>query len=130
MKKLFEEFGIVMRLKNPGKGGFPLLSWTEKKEGLFVKGTMLVTNPLYESGLEKGDQVLEIDGESIKTSSDFDRDWELETIHSIKYLQNGLIYTGNFTIKQDSAYELLLSEVSGKTPSPDQLEKRISWLNQ
>nr|WKN39671.1 M61 family peptidase [Tunicatimonas sp. TK19036] len=125
---LLQEFGVVMHLQNPDSAGFPALVWEERTEGLFVKGFMLRSNPLYESGLERGDQVLTIDGKPIATEVDFNRDWELGSTHTITYRQNGLEQQGNFTIEPDPTYELVLMEDTGETPSEEQLKKRAAWL--
>ncbi|MEQ9380486.1 MAG: M61 family peptidase [Imperialibacter sp.] len=127
---LLQEFGIIMQLKNPGKAGFPGLAWEEKEEGLYVKSPMLKSNPLYESGLERGNLVLTIDGEPVNSAADFERTWDMGSTHNITYRQNGLEQKGSFTIRQDPTYELVLMEDKGKTPSEKQLQKRAAWLEE
>lgn len=125
---MFREFGIVMQPMAPGKAGFPGLSWQESENGLFVAGPMVRSNPLYESGLERGDLVLEIDGKTIRTEADFDRDWPLNSTHTIRYRQNGIEYTDEFTTRSDPTLELVLMEDRGSSPNEGQLRNREAWL--
>ncbi len=127
---LLKQFGVTMRLRNPNKAGFPSFALTDKDGDIIVRNTMLRSNPLYESGLEQGDKILEVDGQPLTSAADFDRDWEIGSSHTIKYVQNGLEHAGTFTIIQDPSFEVMLAEDAGSTPSEEQLARRNAWLGE
>ncbi len=62
---LFAEFGIKMSLQNPGSAYFgnPKLD----DEG-YVQSTILRGTAFYEAGIEKGDQILTMNGREISTA--------------------------------------------------------------
>ena len=125
---LFERAGIVYRKKEEGKsyiGRVRLKSDGEIRDNV-IKGT-----PLYEAGLERGDEILKIGNRKIKKQGDIDK--VLERYNSgdtvkITYLQRGEAKTSTITFASDPTMELKLLEDIDEKPSKKQLKFREAWL--
>lgn len=124
---LFAEFGIKMSLQNPGSAYFgnPKLD----DEG-YVQSTILRGTAFYEAGIEKGDQILTMNGREISTTSDLNRvinSLEIGKEYTVTYKQFGKEKTGTFTTVQDP--RITLSYLSNDKLKKAVIKRRNRWLH-
>ena len=102
------------------------------KEAIISRNTIIGT-PLYDAGLDRGDQVIAID--RLKITSE--RRWE-DAIGryepgdtaTIRFLQRGVERSEEITFEADPAVEVVTFEAAGRNPSAEQLAFREAWLGQ
>jgi predicted metalloprotease with PDZ domain len=125
---LFERAGIVFAKKDEGKaymGRVRLNSDGELRDNV-IKGT-----PLYEAGLERGDEIIKIGNRKIKKQKDIEKALKRympgDTV-KITYLQRGEAKTSSLTFAEDPTIELKTLESMDEKPSKKQLKFREAWL--
>lgn len=127
MASLLRPYGFEVAPARGDTVGFYGLRLREDGEELQVDGTIYRNNPLYVTGLEKGDHILQLNGRPVATQAA----WEeavsrLETgqVYSLTYRQNGREITEEFTARPDPRLSVKLSE----NPSDEMLARRRAWL--
>ena len=125
LEALFEHAGVQYALQNPNKAGFYGMRLNDEGGKVQISNKVLMSNPLYEAGLESGDVIVSIDDTPLTTRGDFDRDWQLGSTHTVTYEQNGMMHEGEFTVVEDITIALSYEE----DISEQQAQARLSWLD-
>ncbi|RED97065.1 M61 family metallopeptidase [Marinoscillum furvescens] len=125
-EQLFADFGIKLSLKNPNSAYFanPKLS----REGV-VQSTVLRGTAFYDAGIEKGDQIISVDGREVTNTADLNRTintLQVGQTYTIEYIQLGEIKTGNFTARQDP--RITLSFLPEEQLKKRVIKRRAEWL--
>ncbi|WP_421889905.1 M61 family metallopeptidase [Marinoscillum sp.] len=123
---LFAEFGIKMSLQNPGSAYFgnPKLD-----DDGYVQSTILRGTAFYEAGIEKGDQILSMNGREVSTTSDLNRvinSLEIGKEYPVTYKQFGEEKTATFTTVQDP--RITLSYLPNNQLKKAVVKRRNRWL--
>ncbi len=128
-KALLANMGVTVETQNPGKLDFANLRVRFQKEGIEIQGNILENNSLYEAGLNRGDKIVAIDNQIIKSIDEYNAMLEKLKIgktYSIVFEQNGIMQTSKFTAKEDPAMSVKIDEKAAASA----LKKRRDWLKQ
>lgn len=127
MQALFADMGVTIRKKNPGKADFANIKLDYKEAGAIVNVPILKNTSLYQAGLNRGDKILEINNQAVKSTAEFDKIVASITAGKscdITFVQNGITQSLKFTVLEDPTLELLLQE----KPADAVLKRRNDWL--
>jgi predicted metalloprotease with PDZ domain len=134
LRALLEDFGLALRPRDPGQSDLTGLKLSfGEAEGATVAQPILVNHSLYAAGLNQGDQLLGLNGQSIDSPAAFEAavaGWEQGSRHEVRYQQNGKEETGSFVLQAASSLEVQLLEATGEALSPAVRARREAWLKQ
>lgn len=128
LKKLFAGVGLELRLKNPGQA-LPRLSWQVSDGKARLLSRITETDPAYHIGLNQGDYLLSIDGQSVLEMEGDSFPFEVGRGYLLSFEQRGKVYSGEIIPVQNPAVELVLMEETGEAPSEEVLRRRARWLS-
>lgn len=127
---LLEQAGIVIRPSNPmaawaGSVRFPATG------APIIPGALAPGTPLYEAGLDRGDQLVSVGGKAIAGPAD----WTAAVAAArpgdaveIRFLQRGVEKTTTLTFAADPSFALMRGEAGGGAITPEQQAFRDAWL--
>ena len=121
---LLEPFGIDVVLQNPNQPWTSSVKFVEEEQGLQVESTIRQGQPLYEAGLNKGDIILQLNGESVESAEAFTASLSVGETYTLTYLQNGVEMTGSLKTVQHPVIKFTLME----NPSEAQKARLESWM--
>lgn len=124
MKALLSEVGIEMALAQPNK--VSLGEATVNDKGI-VSGKMISGTPLYEAGLDLGDQIISINKTTLSDTASFVSilsSLPLKKAFEITYNQMGIIKSGTFVTTPSREIILTFST----KPSESEVESQKLWL--
>ncbi|WP_343527099.1 PDZ domain-containing protein [Sphingomonas sp.] len=129
---LLAQAGLTLRLAHPGTawtGGSP----TDGKDGLTIGFQPAPDTPLYDAGIDKGDQIVSIDGQTPGGA----QQWiAMLAAHApgdrlpIVYRQRGIERHATLTLAADPAQEIVPDERLGRTLTTAQIAFRRKWLGE
>ncbi|HJO67517.1 MAG TPA: PDZ domain-containing protein, partial [Sphingomonas sanguinis] len=127
---LLAQAGLTLRAARPGKawaGPSPIKSDT----GLSLATPTAPGTPFYEAGLDKGDQIVSVDGTPMTTPEAWaaliDRHAPGDRL-AIVYRQRGGERSGTLTLAADPMMEIVRNEGLGQALTPEQTRFRQAWL--
>ncbi|MDX1941674.1 MAG: site-2 protease family protein [Saprospiraceae bacterium] len=126
-KTLLSNMGVSTELRNPGKPDFINLRTSFNKDGIEIRDNVLENNSLYEAGLNRGDKIVAIDNQIIKSEEDYNNiitKLKIGKSYSIVFEQNSVMQTSKFTVKEDPAMSTAIDEKASANAS----RKRGDWL--
>ena len=128
---LLEQAGIVLRPRNPnsawaGPGRLQVADKVVRLAGGTAPGT-----PLYEAGLDRGDEIVSLGDTDLDSEADWDR--VLQGLKPgdavlIVFIQRGIERRAELRLASDPSIELVRLEAAGGSPTPAQLAFREAWL--
>ncbi|RYF85900.1 MAG: M61 family peptidase, partial [Chitinophagaceae bacterium] len=128
---LLSNAGLVLRKANPGKAFSGLGRVTVEGNKAVISST-LKGSPAYLAGLDVGDVLLRVAGETIKTQADLTA---VTVAHKpgdkiqVTYTHRGISYNTDIILSEDPALEIVTMENAGQTPNATMLDFRNKWLN-
>jgi predicted metalloprotease with PDZ domain len=130
-EKLFARMGLLLRKAQPGVAtlGQFRLNWQEGK-GVVAAPTQVGT-PIYEAGVDAGDELVSIDGRELKSDDDLRAAREGKKPGdsvTIVYDQRGERKTRSVKLVETPNLELVKYEKAGLTATPEMLKLREEWL--
>lgn len=140
---LLDKAGLVLQKAAPGKGwAGPLFAQQSRNrsgqakvttdEGVTIQSSTMMGTPVYKAGLDAGDIILKVDGNSIKDAQAFG-DIVAAKKPGDKMVVNYKNRTGDhettITLEESPAFEVVTYEKAGKTPSKEQTDFRNNWLS-
>ncbi len=132
-KELLSNAGFLLRKTYPNKA---VLEFGRDKLQ-FTNGTAIVTrntttgSPLYQSGIDRGDVITEIDGHPVENEDYWDAflsEHQPGDRVNISYLARGKHYTTTITLASNPAMELVPFEDAGMKVSKSMREFRDKWF--
>jgi predicted metalloprotease with PDZ domain len=132
-QNLLARAGFVLRPARPGRAWIGDLRVEERGAALRVVTAPSIGSPAYQAGLAQDDEVREIDGRAVRSSSeladavDQRRPGDRMTIGYVD--RTGAAQTATVVVQEDPAMELLPAEGSGGTLTDAQRAFRRAWLN-
>jgi S1-C subfamily serine protease len=127
VQALFADMGATVRSANTGKIDFASLRFSFSEQGAEISQPVLKNTSLYQAGLNRGDKILEINSQSIKSAANLKIVTDKIKIGSditIKFIQNGVTQTSQCVAKEDPSLEILLQE----KPSDAAMKRQKEWL--
>lgn len=127
VQALFADMGATVRSANTGKIDFASLRFSFSEQGAEISQPVLKNTSLYQAGLNRGDKILQINGQSIKSAANLKIVTDKIKIGSditIKFIQNGVTQTSQCVAKEDPSLEILLQE----KPSDAAMKRQKEWL--
>jgi predicted metalloprotease with PDZ domain len=130
-EKLLSNAGLLLRRANVGQASLGPVSLDFEGKAALVKTNTIIGSPLYEAGLDRGDQILAIDRlkihspEQWKNAMDRFDPGDTATIH---YIQRGVTRSAEIAFAEDGELEVVTYEASDMDVSEAQLSFRIDWL--
>lgn len=131
-RTLLARAGFLLRPARPGQGwlGAPL---ADAAAGAVVAAGPLIGSPLYEAGLERGDQILALGDLEAPTAgqvTDLATSSTPGTRVQIRFLQNGVETRSEVVFSEDPAVEVVPYEAAGQPLSPEARAFRAAWLGE
>ena len=127
---LLAQAGLTLRVANPG-AAWAGVGVTLGDSGLTLAKASAPGTPFYDAGLDKGDQIVSVDGRSVTTPED----WAARLgRHApgdhmpITYRQRGRERSGTLTLIADPTLEIVPNEKLGTALTPVQVRFRHAWL--
>ena len=124
MKALLAKFGVALKLEHPQKTQASHLRFSISNEGATLNSKILKSHPIYSTGIERGDLLLEINGQKVKEIKSISDYFVIGKTYTLKYLQNEKEEMGSFIAQQDVSMTTSLVK-KGKKKNRKRREK---WL--
>jgi predicted metalloprotease with PDZ domain len=129
---LLANAGMQLRLANAGSTWAGPVSFDVDGKDVIIAGNTIMATPLYEAGLDRGDQVLAVDRLRITSQQRWDNAlsrYEPGETATIRFLQRGVEKTADITFEEDPTVEVISYEAAGQDVSRDQRAFRDAWLD-
>jgi predicted metalloprotease with PDZ domain len=128
---LFATVGFLFRPVRPDAVWLGDVTFSATAKGVTVASAVLIGQPLYGAGVERGDLITMLDGHAIRSAAGIDSVLALhiagDTLE-LRFESRGVLASGRAVLTHDSSMELVLMETAGATPSPEALTARRRWL--
>ncbi len=132
-KALLANAGMLLCPKNPDQATAGPVSLKFDGKSALIRHNTIIGSPLYEAGLDRGDEILSIDRLTINNQSQWDhavKRYKPGESASISYIQRGITREATLNFTQDKTLEVVTYESGGLTPGESQLAFRRAWLGQ
>ena len=130
-ESLLANAGLLLRKANGGEASVGRVRLNfEGREALITNNT-LIGSPLYEAGLDRGDQILALDRLHIESQGHWDdavQRYQPGDTATIRYLQRGIERSAEIRFEEDQQLEVVSYESADREVSEAQLAFRRSWL--
>ncbi len=130
-ESLLANAGMLLRLANAGDASAGPVSFEFEGKAALIAGNTIIGSPLYDAGLDRGDQVLAIDRLKIHSQEQWDDalgrydPGDTATIH---YRQRGIERTAELRFAEDNELEVVTYEAADMEVSKAQLAFRTDWI--
>ncbi|WNO52648.1 M61 family metallopeptidase [Stakelama saccharophila] len=128
---LLAQAGLTLRRRNPDKGWLGADRLAESDGIVRLDAIPAPKSPLYEAGLDRGDAIISIDGQSIDSVETWDRTLANvrpgASIHVVYSNRSGR-HSADLTAMPDPTLTIVRNEMTGKPLSTKQLAFRTAWL--
>jgi predicted metalloprotease with PDZ domain len=124
---------MLLRKANEGSASVGAVTLEFEGKAAIVEDTTIIGSPLYEAGLDRGDQILAIDRLKIESPGQWDhaiRRYEPGETATIRFIQRGIERTAELTFEEDKTLEVVTYESADMDVSRTQLAFRRSWLGE
>ncbi len=132
-ESLLANAGLLLRKANAGKATVGPVSLKFDGKAAIIEENTIIGSPLYEAGLDRGDQILAIDRlkiESEKRWNNAVRRYEPGDTAKIRYIQRGIERSAELRFDEDHKLEIVTYESASRDVSWSQLAFRRSWLGE
>jgi predicted metalloprotease with PDZ domain len=132
-ESLLANAGLLLRRANPGSASVGPVSLAFEGKAALIEGNTIIGSPLYEAGLDRGDQILAIDRLKIESPKQWDHAmgrYEPGDIATIRYIQRGIERTAELTFDEDTELEVVTYESAGMNTRRAQRRFRRNWLGE
>ncbi|MGE0100979.1 MAG: M61 family metallopeptidase [Blastocatellales bacterium] len=127
---LLARAGYELRKTNPGRVWLDAQLQSQGGRLVIARPTMM-NGPLYQAGLDRGDAILKVDGQSVGSSSDFQKMLEGhkpgDTI-ALEVSQRGATRTVQLRLSEDPQLAIVAFEDAGREVTPEIRKFREEWL--
>ncbi len=128
---LLARAGLRLRLKNAGAAWAGVSGLEVEGDVVRLQGNTFVGTPLYQAGLDRGDEIVSLGSAAIDSTEDWEtalkryRPGDRAEIH---FIQRGRERRSTIVFAEDPSVEVVSFETAGLTPSAAQLAFREAWL--
>jgi predicted metalloprotease with PDZ domain len=130
-KALLENAGMLLRKANEGDATLGPVSFDFDGKAAIISSNTIIGSPLYEAGLDRGDEILAIDRLKIDNENNWKKAlgrFEPGQTATIRYLQRGSEKSSEITFDEDQTLEVVTFDAANLETSPGQLKFRANWL--
>ena len=128
---LLEQAGVVLRLAHAGDAWLGDTEVESEGDAVRIASNTAPGSPLYDAGLDRGDEIIRLDRLDIDSKDDWDqaiaRHTPGETVR-IAFDRRGEPREADITFAENPALETVSFESAGRTPSRAQRAFRLAWL--
>jgi predicted metalloprotease with PDZ domain len=127
-ERLLAPAGFLVRRAQPGK---PWAGPVSDRDGKVVVGQTLVGSPLYQAGLDAGDQIVSLDGRPVGSVAEYNAAAAAKPLGTpmvIEYQQPGRNLRATVTFTEMPNVEVVPFEAAGRELTPAMRAFRASWL--
>jgi len=128
---LLANAGMLLRRKNPGDAALGHVQLEFEGKDAYISSNTEIGSPLYNAGLDRGDQIMRIDRLKIRNQKNWERAlrrYDPGDTATIRYLQRGLEQSAKITFIEDPELEVVTYEAADENVSEEQLAFRLAWL--
>ncbi|AIZ63413.1 peptidase M61 [Hymenobacter sp. DG25B] len=124
--------GMVVRKAHAGQATLGNSGLRFDNKVLTISSATFRNDALYNAGLDRGDQLLKLDGKELKDQKTFDKLLSKHKPGDVVQLEarsRGQVRTVPVTLQEDIELEVVTLEKAGQQPTPEQLAFRAAWLD-
>ncbi len=128
---LLANAGMLLRKVNEGDATLGPVSFEFDGKAAIISSNTIIASPLYEAGLDRGDEVLAIDRLKIDNETQWDDTvgrYEPGDTATIRYMQRGVERLAEIRFDEDGKLEVVTFESADMQVSADQLAFRSAWM--
>lgn len=128
---LLDRAGLILRKRNAGAPYLGAASFDEEDGALVLSANTIVDTPLYEAGLDRGDEILRIGETEIDSEEDYDAAVARLSpgeATEIFYRSRDGERRATLTAAEDWRLEIVTYESAGRDLTPAQADFRAAWL--
>jgi predicted metalloprotease with PDZ domain len=129
---LVKAAGLELRKAHPGKAWVGALRMESAGEGVKLGDVSLMGSPLYNAGLEMGDEITQCDGKAVKKADEFQTCIGKHAVGeqlSVEYISRGGTKKATVTVAEDPAIEIVTFEKAGRPVGEAEKAFRAAWLS-
>ena len=130
-ESLLANAGMLLRSANAGDAWAGPVSFEFEGRDAIIGANTIIGTPLYEAGLDRGDQVIAVDRLKITNQGRWDtalRRHEPGETATIRFMQRGMEKTAEITFEADPTVEIVTYESVDRDVTDQQLAFREAWL--
>jgi len=132
-ESLLTNAGMLLRKANEGDASVGPVSLEFEGKAALIEDNTIIGSPLYNAGLDRGDQIIAIDRLKIDNQEHWDHAMERyepgETA-TIRFIQRGTERTAELTFDEHSKLEVVTYESADMDVSDAQLAFRRNWIGE
>ncbi len=126
---LLEQAGLTLKKKNEGDAWLGPVRLEKNGEAVMLAGNTTIASPLYEAGLDRGDEIVRVGRFQIDSQDDWDATLDRhepgDTVE-IAYIQRGAERSADITFAEDETMEIVLDDDASRR----QTSFREAWLGE
>ena len=130
--RLLEHAGLVLRKRAPGRAWWGNVRLVFLDDGVSIMAAVPFGSPLYVAGIERGDLVVSLDGETDVRSAPrlarFLTSKRPGDRVTVEFMRRGILTTATIVLEEDPRLELLPIETIGGRLTDGQRAFRAGWL--
>ncbi|MDC1437086.1 M61 family peptidase [Gammaproteobacteria bacterium] len=130
-ESLLANAGLLLRKANGETASLGQVNLAFEGTAAHIESNTIIGSPLYIAGLDRGDQILNIDRLKIESQEQWGNAisrYEPGDTATISYLQRGIARSAEITFIEDFELEVVTYETANMEISSEQLTFRRSWL--
>jgi predicted metalloprotease with PDZ domain len=132
-ESLLANAGLLLRKANEGAASVGRVSLEFEGWAAMIENNTIIGSPLYEAGLDRGDQILAIDRLKIQSPKQWDHAmgrYEPGDTATIHFIQRGIERTAELTFDEDNELEVVTYESADMDIRRAQRNFRRRWLGE
>ena len=132
-ESLLANAGMLLRKANEGDASAGPVSLEFEGKAALIEDNTIIGSPLYNAGLDRGDQILGIDRLKIDNQGHWDHAmerYEPGDTATIRFIQRGTERTAELIFDEDNKLEVVTYESADMDVSDAQLAFRRSWIGE
>ena len=130
-EELFDQFGLKLIKKNPGRPGLDLVRFKFEGDTATLISSPMEGSGLYDAGVNRGDLILGIDGQPVTSYPELNFIIGTRKIGdelSVDYVHHGKLKKGTFKVKEDAQLTLIPKERFSIKVNEEEVSRKINWL--
>jgi len=130
-RALLDRAGLVLQPVHPDTATLGPVSFTFDGKDAIIGSNTIIGSPLYDAGLDRGDQILAVDRLKITSQARWDNAlsrYQPGDTATIRYLQRGTERSAEIRFVSDPSLEIVPVESTGTDPTAAQQAFRQAWL--
>jgi predicted metalloprotease with PDZ domain len=130
-EELFDQFGLKLIKKNPGRPGLDLVRFKFEGDSATLISSPMKGSGLYEAGVNNGDLILAIDGQPVTSYPEYNFIIGTRKIGDeliVDYVHHDKLKKGTFKVKEDAQLTLIPKERFSIKMKEEEVMRKNEWL--